>query len=155
MGPYQIFWPLFSPSATSWNCPSRFSLVSWLLSMLFLCLFTCPRSLPFRSPLRCLLLQEALLRCPLPPPSLHQEHLWALVATCIHSTVVFLTLGLTPSSRASPQHPKLHESRTLSVLSVGACASEVPGTEQVLIHSRTSYQNLLCARHRLLAGWKG
>lgn len=90
------------------------------------------------------------------PPTAVGGHFCAFIAAYTHSTVVFLTLDLMarPSAPHAPPQPKLLESRIMSVLSVGACASKVPSTEQMLIHSRTSYESLLCARHHLLAGWK-
>lgn len=143
-GPCQIVYPQLSPLS---KLTEQSFWVLWSLGFwpcYSFCLFTCPPSLPFKAPPRCLL-QEALPRCPLPCPSLHQEHFCAFLVASTHPTVVFLILGLTPRSRAPlptrPQQlPKLHESRTVSVLSVGTCPA------RYLAQSRCSITQELVTR---------
>lgn len=94
------------------------------------------------------------LRC---PPPRHPTADWVGALLCFHRCLHSLRhLGLTARPRAPLALPqsKLQESRATFVLSAGACASKMPGTEEVPTHSKTSYQSLLCAGHGLLGGWK-
>lgn len=74
-------------------------------------------------------------------PGQDQGHFCAFIDACTHSTMVFLTLGLTASSRAPPvpPQPKLHQSRTVSYLLE-------PVRAKYLAQSRCSFTQELVTR---------